>query len=193
MGDDDRRTPIPISVKFFGPEEQKGIKELSIPVWPNVVFLPTGRLILEILEYYPHKSEIYITSGNDGDHGPRPYGSHHYGLSFNGSPTAALDIGGGGYNPAGSAKMKRVCQWLWQFRSSEVELIHNNGGSGFYIKNERVVGPYAAADHLNHVHLAMSTSECNRVLALFRAPPAPVPVPPPRRLSAVYRYLEASP
>ena len=45
----------------------------------------------------------------DGDHGQQ---SHHYGLWYQDSPTAALDIGAGGY-PAGSAKMRDFAKWLY--------------------------------------------------------------------------------
>jgi len=72
----------------------------------------------------------------DGDHGQV---SHHYGLSYRGSPTAAIDIGAGGY-PAGSAKMRDVARWLYDnFADYTVELIHTTpfrDDNGFYVKNQ---------------------------------------------------------
>src|SRR5262249_39992138 len=54
----------------------------------------TGKHIVELASFYPKAHEVYVTSGMDGDHGPRPNGSYHYGhLMFRGSPTAAIDFG----------------------------------------------------------------------------------------------------
>jgi hypothetical protein len=109
------------------------------------------------LERYPKADEIYITSAMDGDHGPT---SHHYGLSYRGSPTAAIDIGAGGY-PAGSEKMREVARWLYDnFSDYTVELIHDD--DGFYVKNQvrdpggDIYGAEVRNAHLDHVHWATS-------------------------------------
>ena len=90
---------------------------MTIARWPTVVTGPLGDRMAKFLENYPKADEIYITSGMDGDHGAV---SHHYGLSYGGSPTAALDIGAGGVpagdgrcatSPSGSTTTMRTSPW----------------------------------------------------------------------------------
>jgi len=151
---------------------------MAIPRWENVETGPLGERMIRLLERYPKADEIYITSAKDGDHGPT---SHHYGLSYQGSPTAAIDIGAGGF-PAGSAKMRDVARWLYDnFADYTVELIHTTpfqDDDGFYVKNQvrnpggSVYGEPTKSAHLNHVHWAMSA---DLMTALERAAgPAPL-------------------
>ena len=119
----------------------------AINIRPGVRVGPTGKLLLRVLEGYPKKGEIYITSA----YRPEEKGSHHGGLSYRGSPTAAIDIGAGGVNPAGSRRMRDVAKWLYdRFAADTVELIHTtpyNTDRGFYVKNQR---KYPAADRTCH-------------------------------------------
>lgn len=141
---------------------------MAIPVWGGVSFTSTGRLIREIVNYYPGaKGHLYITSS----YRPNSSGSHHSGLSYNGSPTAAVDIGfgypSGNYNGG-----KGLASWLRaNFQSYLVELIHTPGS--YFVKYGRRVGPYAASAHKDHVHVAMSRSQANTVLARLRKSGAP--------------------
>ena len=67
----------------------------GIAIRPGARVGPTGKLLTRILEHYPKRHEIYITSA----YRPEEPGSHHGGLSYRGSPTAAIDIGAGGVTP----------------------------------------------------------------------------------------------
>ena len=67
----------------------------AVTVRPAVKIGPVGRRLAAILGHYPRKGAIYITSAFR----PEERGSHHGGLSYGGSPTAAIDIDGGGVNP----------------------------------------------------------------------------------------------
>ena len=135
---------------------------MAIPRWDEVRTGPLGERMIRFLERYPKAGEIYITSAMDGDHGQV---SHHYGLSYQGSPTAAIDIGAGGY-PAGSAKMRDVARWLYDnFADYTVELIHTTpfqDDNGFYVKNQArdpggdIYGEATRQAHKDHVHWATS-------------------------------------
>src|SRR6266516_2980060 len=91
--------------------------------------------------HYPKAHEMYVTSGMDGDHGPRPNGSHHYGLSFNGSSTAAIDFGA--YDKVskaeGDRRMRDLARWFENVMPATVnivELIHTTpfaDDNGFYV------------------------------------------------------------
>ncbi len=141
-----------------------------VRVLPGVRIGPVGKQLVRILEHYPKKAEIAITSGY------RPEkGSHHGGLVYRGSPTAAIDIGGGGLNPAGSRRMRDVARWLYdRFAADTVELIHTTPyttDAGFYVKNQRKYpggGPYdkqTRQQHRNHVHFATSRNLGKKILA----------------------------
>ena len=135
---------------------------MAIARWDEVRTGPLGERMIRFLERYPKADEIYITSAMDGDHGQV---SHHYGLSYRGSPTAAIDIGAGGY-PAGSAKMRDVARWLYDnFADYTVELIHTTpfqDDNGFYVKNQArdpggdIYGEATRQSHKDHVHWATS-------------------------------------
>ncbi len=137
---------------------------MAVTQWRNVVTGPLGKRMAKFLESYPNADEIYITSAIDGDHGAV---SHHYGLTYDGSPTAALDIGAGGY-PAGSVKMRNFAKWLYDnYADFTVELIHStpfNDDDGFYVKNQRrdpgggVYGGPGAIGHFDHIHWATSAA-----------------------------------
>jgi Domain of unknown function (DUF1906) len=151
-------------------------------VYSNVELNPVGKLIVELASYFPKAHQIYVTSGMDGDHGPRPDGSYHYGhLSYNGSPAAAVDFGA--YDIAGTAKgdrrMRDLARWFEEVMPGAVhivELIHTTpfaDDNGFYVNNgQRCAGCYDAetkAAHLNHVHLAMSRAQLKAALRHVKA------------------------
>src|SRR5262245_30987374 len=61
----------------------------AIAIAPGVRIGPVGRLLLQILKHYPRRGQLTIS---DGYRSPSLGRSHHSGLSYGGSPTAALDI-----------------------------------------------------------------------------------------------------
>ncbi len=150
----------------------------GIAIRPGARVGPTGKLLTRILEHYPKRHEIYITSA----YRPEEPGSHHGGLSYRGSPTAAIDIGAGGVTPSGSRRMRDVARWLYDhFAADTVELIHTTPFSndhGFYVKHQRKYpgggpyGPGTRAEHRNHVHFATSKALAQRVLARLGRPRA---------------------
>lgn len=93
---------------------------------------------------------------------------------------------------AGSAEaMRDQAQWWYQFSGYLLELIHTtpfNTDHGFYVKNgskvsETYYGAAVNAAHGNHVHVAGSDDQMNRLLAYLRTkygaivvstPPVPV-------------------
>ncbi len=158
------------------------VKPVPIEVWSGVDLGPIGQKLVEIMSYYPKQSEIYITSGRDSldVHG---FGSHHNEghNTFNGSPTAAIDIGFGGV--AGQPKGRDVAKWLYDsYWHQTVEEIHTtpySDDNGFYVKNEVQYpggGPYAgstAEAHRDHVHFATSLAIANQILASLKAASQP--------------------
>jgi hypothetical protein len=149
-----------------------------VKVLPGVRIGPVGKQLVRILEHYPKKAEIAITSGYRPERG-----SHHGGLVYRGSPTAAIDIGGGGLNPTGSRRMRDVAKWLYnRFAADTVELIHTTPyttDAGFYVKNQRKYpggGPYdkqTRQQHRNHVHFATSKALAKKILARLGKPRSP--------------------
>jgi hypothetical protein len=154
---------------------------------PNVRTGPVGNKIIAIAEHYPNNNQIYVTSGMDGDHGAT---SHHYGLTYAGSPTAAIDFGfGGSSHPAAGRDFAKW--WYDRFWGLTVEEIHTtpfNTDQGFYVKNQRRYpggGPFAGATaraHRDHVHIATSSALADQILARTMAQfgletPAPAPAP----------------
>ncbi len=149
-------------------------------IYSYVQLGPTGTLIVELATHYPKAHEMYVTSGMDGDHGPRPNGSHHYGLSFNGSPTAAIDFGA--YDKVakaeGDRRMRDLARWfenVMPATANIVELIHTTpftDDNGFYVKNCQRIASFGAdtdSAHLDHVHLAMSQAQVSAALARVKA------------------------
>lgn len=132
---------------------------MAIRRYPNVELGPLGNRMAAFLERYPRADELRITSGMDGDHGGQ---SHHYGLSYQGSPTAALDIGA----ERDPVKMRDFAKWMYdQYSTYTVELIHSTpfaDDDGFYVKNQRQFpggGPYGSPSqigHFDHIHWATS-------------------------------------
>lgn len=129
-----------------------------VQVWNNVAAGPLGQRMIRFLDRYPKADKIYVTSAMDGDHGSV---SHHYGLWYKGSRTAAIDIG------ANSAKkMRDVARWLYDnFADLTVELIHTTpfpDDDGFYVKNQvrypggDIYGKATRKAHRDHVHWATS-------------------------------------
>src|SRR5262249_10581025 len=76
----------------------------GVKILPGVRVGPVGRLLVRILNHYPHRNALSITSGYRP--GPR---SHHRGLIYLGSPTAAIDIAA-----PGAAGMRDVAKWLYE-------------------------------------------------------------------------------
>lgn len=154
---------------------------MGVRVNSGVTLNDTGRLIVDIVGHAPNVSTLYITSGMDGDHGTV---SHHYGLSYAGSPTAAVDAGGGGVTTAGSRNMRDFARWVYTtFPGDVVELIHTTpyaDDQGFYIRHGLKVpngtgwlDTATMAAHLNHVHLAMSRAGALAVKARLAGTSAP--------------------
>lgn len=135
---------------------------------PGVVVGPLGDRMITFLQRYPKADQIYITSGRDGDHGAV---SHHYGLQYQGSVTAALDIGAG--SPPDAAQMRDFAKWLYDnYSDASVELIHSTpfaDDQGFYIKNQvknpggSVYGGPQAIQHFDHIHWATSEALLSRI------------------------------
>jgi GH25 family lysozyme M1 (1,4-beta-N-acetylmuramidase) len=173
---DDRAQPA--NRPTLAPTTARAGAARRIAVQPGVRVGPTGRFLMRILEHYPKAREIYITSAFR----PEEPSSHHGGLTYKGSPTAAIDIGAGGVTPAGSRRMRDVAKWLYdRFAADTVELIHTTPFStdrGFYVKHQRKYpgggpyGPGTRSEHRNHVHFATSKALAQKVLARLRAPRA---------------------
>jgi hypothetical protein len=141
-------------------------KRAGVRILPGVRVGPVGRLLAKILEHYPKRGEIYVTSAYRNE-----AGSHHGGLMYKDSPTAGLDIAAGS-----AAKMRDVAKWLYdRFAGSTVELIHTTpfaNDQGFYVWHQRKYpnggGIYDAktmADHRDHVHFATSKALAQKILA----------------------------
>ena len=137
---------------------------------------------LELASYFPKAHQIYVTSGMDGDHGPRPDGSYHYGhLKYNGSPAAAVDFGALDVvgSPKGDRRMRDLARWFENVvprAANIVELIHTTpfaDDNGFYVRNgQRCPSCYddqTKQDHLNHVHLALSQAQVKAALRHVKA------------------------
>jgi hypothetical protein len=137
----------------------------GVAVRPGVRIGTVGRLLWQILNRYPKRGEIAISSG----YRPQESRSHHAGLSYKGSPTAALDI-----VAAGPARKRDVARWLYNsFAGNTVELIHTtpfSDDNGFYVKNQvkhpggGPYGPQTRREHLDHVHFATSRALAQRIL-----------------------------
>lgn len=169
---------------------------MAVTVRPGVQVGPTGKLILKIIDFYPKRREVYVTSA----YRPWEKGSHHSGLADRkGSPTAAVDFGCGT-----NARLGRdLAKWLYdRFAADTVELIHTtpfDTDDGFYVKHGRRHpggGPYAgrtAAEHRDHVHWAVSRDAAKRILArLGAAKPAKKPArKPPATLTGNHRTASA--
>lgn len=156
-------------------------EEVAVEIRYGAVLGPVGRLIEQILDRYPKRGELYITSG----YRPTETGSNHSGLTYNNSPTAAVDVGARDYGVAeGDRRMRDLARWLEQFTPLIVELIHTTpyaDDNGFYVKNGRRYEGYSEqtkADHLDHVHFALSEAQARQILAQLTPPPAPPPSEP---------------
>jgi LysM repeat protein len=176
------KTPrVPVGV---GASNQAGV----LNVYKTVELNTTGTLIVELASFYPKAHEVYVTSGMDGDHGPRPDGSYHYGhLTYENSPAAAIDFGAIDHaNGKGDVRMRDLARWFEDVipgAAHIVELIHTTpfaDDDGFYVKNGQRIASFGAATdaaHLNHVHLALSLAQVTAALAHVRGTKPPVPSP----------------
>jgi len=150
-------------------------------VFKTVELNSTGRRIVELASFYPKAHLVYVTSGMDGDHGPRPNGSFHYGhLTFGGSPAAAIDFGALDHaNGKGDVRMRDLARWFEDVipgAAHIVELIHTTpfaDDNGFYVRNgQRCPSCYddqTKQAHLNHVHLALSQAQVKAALRHVKA------------------------
>lgn len=169
---------------------------MAVTLRPGVQVGPTGKLILKIIEHYPKRKELYVTSA----YRPWESGSHHSGLfDKKGSPTAAVDFGVGT-----KARMGRdLAKWIYdRYAGDTVELIHTTPFSdddGFYVKHGKKFpggGPYAgrtARQHRDHVHWAVSRAAAQRILAKLAKsapakPPAPLAVKKPAAVTQVWGW-----
>lgn len=140
----------------------------------NVTLGPTGRKLLRIVQAVAADApyNYYITSGL------RSTNDHHGGLYYGGSPTAAIDIGFS-YGTAGyKARARWLASRLYAMSALTVELIVTDVGSGlsqggYYVKNTRRVGAYAAAAHRNHIHFASSSALADKMLSRFMTQATP--------------------
>ncbi|WP_157641092.1 GH25 family lysozyme [Longispora albida] len=142
---------------------------------PQVQTGPIGERMIALVEkYYPYANEIYVSSAMDGPHGNV---SHHYGnLHYAGSPTAAIDFGA--YDDPSEDNdtkdqwdMGLLADWLWyHFPDLTVELIHTQPHNNHltYVRDQERCGPYAEADHVNHIHWATSAALMDRIEARAR-------------------------
>ena len=179
-------TPKTARVPFHaGASNKVGV----LNVYKTVELNSTGRHIVELASFYPKAHEVYVTSGMDGDHGPRPNGSYHYGhLTFGGSPAAAIDFGALDHaNGKGDVRMRDLARWFEEVipgAAHIVELIHTTpfaDDNGFYVKDGQRIASFGAATdaaHLNHVHLALSLAQVTAALARVRGTKPPVPPAP---------------
>lgn len=129
--------------------------------YTNVTVGAVGEQIIKLIEiYYPQASQLYVTSAYRNESG-----SHHIGLTWNGSPTAAVDLGAyddPAPNSLDQADMRDVARWLEEnFGDLLAELIHTTpyaDDNGFYrTYGKRSTFSKATQDaHLNHVHVAFS-------------------------------------
>ena len=146
-----------------------GASGRGMPIQSGVRVGPVGRLLVRIVNHYPRSSSLSVTSGYRP--GPR---SHHRGLVYKNSPTAAIDIVANG-----AAGMRDIAKWLYdRVADDTVELIHTTpfaSDRGFYVKDQRKYpggGPYSPQtrrEHRDHVHFACSKSLALKILARLDA------------------------
>jgi lysozyme len=175
-----RPDPSPRAARTAAPAA-RGVARGGARIQAGVRVGPVGRQVLRIVNHYPRAGSLTITSGF------RPEArSHHRGLVYGNSPTAALDIWANS-----AAGMRDVAKWLYdRFAGDTVELIHTTPFSndrGFYVKNQRkypgggVYGPQTRREHRNHVHFATSKALAAKILSRLEAKrPAAPPARPPK-------------
>lgn len=148
----------------------------TITIDSGVKLSETCRMIIDIARHVPGDFTIRVTSGvrNLGNK------SHHEkGLAVD----LAVGRGGGTTN---SLRMREVARFFHAYPGSLLELIHStpfNDDNGFYVKNGKVVkrsffGETIAKDHLDHVHVAMTTANARSLLASLGGTPPSTSHPP---------------
>lgn len=130
---------------------------MTLPQFDGVLLGPLARRAVKLVDiYYPYREEVYITSGRDslGEHG---YNSYHNEFLY--GDKTAIDLSA--YSQAAKDRLGRWCLNFWP---DTLELIHTNGDwdGGQYVKYGQIVGPYAAAEHVNHVHWAFTAAGLRR-------------------------------
>jgi hypothetical protein len=141
----------------------------KVKVNPGVRVGPVGKLLVRIIEHYPKRGEIYITSALRNEPG-----SHHGGKTYRGSPTAAIDIGANGKDAA--RRRRDMAKWLYDnFIGATVQLIHTTpfaNDKGFYVfaqrKNAGAYNQKTKADHRDHVHFATSKALAEEILTKLK-------------------------
>ncbi len=121
----------------------------------------TYPILEQILDCFPDRKHVYVTSTTGGTHAKNSY--HYRG--------EAIDVG------SGSQSYKdELAEWLAPHHAHITELIHSEAGDkdGWYVKNGKRVGhgyygKTTTLAHVNHVHFAIaSVSEANALLAAVR-------------------------
>lgn len=145
---------------------------MAIVIWSTVDVTPLARRIIDLAELFPNTDKPYVTSARRvGDNT-----SHHGGLlTWNGSPTIAVDFGDYGDpepDDQDQLLMRDFAKWLDDnFRPYIAELIHStpyNTDNGFYVKyGQRYEGfSQATKDaHINHVHVAFSQASVEQAIS----------------------------
>jgi hypothetical protein len=127
---------------------------------------PVGQLLLQVLSYYPRWHELSIIRGCS----PLDHGSHHRGLTYHGSRTAALDIAA-----RTPIETRELAAWLYSnFAPDLIELVHATpfgDDDGLYVRDQEMqpacggYGPGDRAAHRDRVHFASSAALAGRMLA----------------------------
>lgn len=140
------------------------------------------RMVALIDKYYPAANQFYVTTSyRAGDNGSW----HGMVMTYGGSVTGAIDLGA--YddpepNDKDQRDMGLLADWLFDnFWDLTVELIHTQPHNDHYtyVSNQRKVGAFATADHVNHIHWATSEALMSRIEERARSKwPDPAPTPP---------------
>lgn len=137
---------------------------MDLPVLPGVRFSPTEVAVVGMLNaaglgdpaYFGYK--LYVTSAlrtlGDGSGQTSTSPDHH-------TDGTAVDLGADD-----QAGKDAAAAWLYRWWNQYSELIHTraDGASGWYVKNYNIVpfafyGRETTDAHVNHVHLAMTSSD----------------------------------
>lgn len=162
------------------PPTNPGGGSVSLRVNSGVQMDPVGQKLKTYLERRLTPALVaahYITSNyRPGDPG------YHGDTGSNGALDFAAQM-----TDAGQRAMQAASRIVIEDAAYFLEIIHTtpySDDNGFYVKNGQVVGPnyYGAqtnADHLNHIHLAISESQADALLRKYPGTVTPPPQPPP--------------
>lgn len=147
---------------------------VKLKVLSGVQLDSVGRKTIELIERVlpdPLLSRMYVTSNfRPGDPGYHGATDDHGALDFAAPMTAA-----------GERDMRDASVLMYRYFADMTEMIHTTPYStdnGFYVKNGQKVGPgyYGAqteAEHRNHIHLAFTEGQLDRLLRVVPKKPAP--------------------